>query len=535
MNLQTRDMNKPKILVVDDEPSNVDLLKTFLSTDYDVVTAYDGAEALLKVETTNPDIILLDIVMPGLSGFEVCKRLKTNEKTLYIPIVMVTALNEWSDRVKGIDAGADDFLGKPIDFNELSLRIKSLLRIKQYHDKLELVKQELLVAAEEKYRNLIDNASDAIIIHDLEDKVLSWNHGAEKIFGWKTEEVIGKKISQLIIPPNKQDEADQMDQDALHDRVVAGIDTEYIRKDGSTIDVNVTISPLRDANNNIISLSSIIRNITELKQAEGLKLANIELIKVEKLKSQFLSVVSHELRTPLTPMKAQLQMVLAGYFGDVTEKQKNSLEMVLRNTTRQDRLIGNILDISKLEAGVMKYSMSKNSLNRIVENIVKMLKSQARDRNITLTLKEDTLPETIFDKDRISEVVENLIYNALKFTNFGGKVDVELSDNTDHANFKIKDNGIGIVKEDQERIFKPFEQVDSSASRQYEGSGIGLPICKGIITQHGGKLWVESELGKGTTFQFTMPYNNEMKEVQVKLDLLINDSLNNEYEVLKYV
>ena len=402
--------------------------------------------------------------------------------------------------------------------------------VEQHYESLVQVHDELRYMAEDRYRNLIDNASDAILIHDSEDKIISWNHGAEKIFGWKTEEVIGKKISQLIIPPNKQDEADQMDQDALHGKVITGIDKEYIRKNGSKIDVNITISPIRNANKNIIGLSSIIRDITERKRAERLKLANIELINAEKLKSQFLSVVSHELKTPLTSMKAQLQMVLAGYFGDVTEKQKNSLEMVLRNATRQDRLIGDILDISKLEAGVMKYAMSKNSLNICVENIVEMMGLQARDKNITLTFKEDTIPETILDKDRITQVVVNLINNAIKFTNIGGTIDVELSDNTDSATFKIKDNGIGIGKDDQERIFKPFEQVDSGNAQKSEGSGLGLTICNGIITQHGGKLWVESELGKGTTFQFTIPYNNKIKEEQVKLDLLVNESSNEGYE-----
>ena len=402
--------------------------------------------------------------------------------------------------------------------------------VEQHYGDMVQVHDELRHMAEDRYRNLFDNASDAIIIHDFEDRVLSWNHGAEKIFGWNAGEVIGKKISLLIIPPDIRVETDRMDRDALHGRVVTGIDTQYLRKDGSKIDVNVTISPIRNANSNIIGLSSIIRDITERKRAEGLKLANIELKNAEKLKSQFLSVVSHELRTPLTPMKAQLQMVLAGYFGDVTEKQKNSLEMVLRNTTRQDRLIGDILDISKLEAGVMKYAMSKNSLNIIVENIVEMMGTQAKDKNITLTFKEDTIPETILDKDRIIQVVVNLINNAIKFTNVGGTIDVELSDNTDHATFKIKDNGIGILKEDQARIFKPFEQVGSGTTRKYGGSGLGLTICDGIINQHGGELWVESELGKGTIFQFTVSYNNEIKEEQVKLDLLVNESSNEGYE-----
>lgn len=127
---------KPKILVVDDEPMNVEIFEGYLSNEYDVVKAYNGDEALLKVGTTNPDLILLDIMMPGKNGFEVCRILKENPRTMAIPIIMVTALNEKEDRIKAIEAGADDFLSKPIDIIEVTARVKSLLRIKQYYDAL---------------------------------------------------------------------------------------------------------------------------------------------------------------------------------------------------------------------------------------------------------------------------------------------------------------------------------------------------------------------------------------------------------------
>ena len=260
-------MNKPKILIVDDEPSNVDLLKTFLSPEYDIITAYDGKEALLKVENTNPDLVLLDIVMPGMSGFEVCSKLKKDEKTLYIPILMVTALKEWSDHVKGIEAGADDFLNKPVDFNELSLRIKSLLRIKQYHDKLELAKQELLGAAEEKYRNLFDNANDAIVIMDLEGNVTSWNSAAKKVFGWTVRETAGKNVQSLIVPPDTADECKKIIRKVGHGKVVPGWEITCHRKDGTFLDVSITISPLKDMENNITGMSAIFRDITERKWA----------------------------------------------------------------------------------------------------------------------------------------------------------------------------------------------------------------------------------------------------------------------------
>lgn len=129
-------MTRPKILVVDDEPMYVELLEGYLSEDYDIVTAYSGDEALLRVKTTSPDLLLLDIVMPDKNGYEVCKILKDNPKTMSIPIIIVTALRENKDRIKALEAGADDFLSKPVDILELTARVKSLLRVKQYYDAL---------------------------------------------------------------------------------------------------------------------------------------------------------------------------------------------------------------------------------------------------------------------------------------------------------------------------------------------------------------------------------------------------------------
>lgn len=134
--VQQESMIRPKILVVDDEPMNVELFDAYLSKDYHILKAYDGNEALLKVETTNPDLILLDIMMPGKNGYEVCKQLKDDPKTMFIPIIIVTALKEKEDRIKGLEAGADDFLSKPIDIIEVTARVKSLLRVKQYYDAL---------------------------------------------------------------------------------------------------------------------------------------------------------------------------------------------------------------------------------------------------------------------------------------------------------------------------------------------------------------------------------------------------------------
>ncbi|MHC1595443.1 MAG: sensor histidine kinase, partial [Candidatus Syntropharchaeales archaeon] len=245
---------------------------------------------------------------------------------------------------------------------------------------------------------------------------------------------------------------------------------------------------------------------------------NTELKRADSLKTQFLSLISHELRTPITPMITQIQMILKGFFGDVTDEQRESLELILRSTQRLDRLIENILDISKMEAGVMKFAKSTADLNALTEDAIEIIMPRALDKNIELTLKQDRIPPIALDKDRITQVLINLLSNAIKFTDAGGNIAVELYDKKDHALIRVRDDGIGITEEDCKRIFRPFEQVDSSMTRAYEGSGLGLAISKGIVEYHGGQIWVESEIGKGSTFNVSIPYNVE--EGPTKIDLL---------------
>ena len=384
------------------------------------------------------------------------------------------------------------------------------------YEKLALAEERLHRAAEEKYGNLMDNVNDALITTDLENRIMGWNKAAEKLFGWTASEASGKIFSSLLVPDNSIADRDKSDQNALNSMISTKMETVRLRKDGTKIDVSLTISPILNEDRKIIGLVDIIRDITEHKHAEKrLKEANIELRRADEIKTQFLSVISHELRTPITPMNAQLQMMLAGYFGELTDKQKNSLEMIQRNTERLDRLISEVLDISKLEAGVMQFNLVPANLNEILENAVETMKVQALNKNLKLTFKEDKVPEVMIDKDRITQVIMNLLNNAIKFTDSGGGIEVELSSDIDHAMVKVKDNGIGIRKEDLDRLFKPFEQLDSSYGRKYGGSGLGLAICKRIITYHGGKIWTESEFGKGSSFQFIIPYTHKIKEEKV--------------------
>jgi len=183
-------MTKPKILVVDDEMLNVELLDGMLSNDFAVLKAYNGSEALLEVERSLPDLILLDIMMPGINGYEVCKKIKSNETIMHIPIVMVTALKERSDRIKAIEAGADDFLSKPIDIYELTARVRSLIKVKQYYDALMNEQDKLLT-----FKSAVDSMDDCVIMTNVSGDIKYVNPIFEKKYGYLPDEIIGKHIS----------------------------------------------------------------------------------------------------------------------------------------------------------------------------------------------------------------------------------------------------------------------------------------------------------------------------------------------------
>jgi len=368
---------------------------------------------------------------------------------------------------------------------------------------------------------VLNSINDAICIIDVQDhKILGFNSAFQKEAGLEEKKIIGEhcyKITHNYTQPCKPPDGVCALFETMRTGKHAVVEHLHYGPNGKKIYLEVSTSPVRNEMGRIIKVVHSTRDTTERKLAEEhLKQVNIELKRADELKTQFLSVISHELRTPLTPMNAQLQMILAGYFGEITEKQKKSLEMILKNIGRLDRLIGNVLDISKLESGVMKFNMVPASINEIVENAVETMKIHAMNNNMKITLKEEKIPRITIDKDRITQAILNLIHNAIKFSDAGGEIEVELSCDAKNVTVKVKDNGIGIKKEDIDKLFKPFQQLDSSYGRKYEGSGLGLVICNRIIINHGGKIWVESEFGKGSTFIFSIPYIHEVKEEKVE-------------------
>jgi len=257
-------------------------------------------------------------------------------------------------------------------------------------------------------------------------------------------------------------------------------------------------------------LSMFAQRVTlaiERKEIEdALKETAEKLKEVDELKDEFLSMTAHELKTPLMPVKIQSQLLLTGVMGKINEKQRDSLDMVLRNTDRLIRLIDDISDISKIEAGTLEFHTEEVQMIDIIKNSIKDLSSLAKEKHIALIGKYPTkLPLIKADKGRLAQVMTNLIKNAIKFTPEKGKITVGAKKSRNNIVVSVKDTGIGISKENLGKVFDKFFQVDTGITRKYGGAGLGLTICKRIIEKHRGKIWSESTLGKGSKFIFTLP------------------------------
>lgn len=262
--------------------------------------------------------------------------------------------------------------------------------------------------------------------------------------------------------------------------------------------------------------------IAELKHAFNRTTTTLGKLEAERkeidsAKTEFLSITSHELRSPMTPMKAQLQMLEEGYFGKLTKKQKESLEIVIRNAGRLDNIIVDFLEISRIEAARLRFNFRETNLVETVKDTAKFMEGFAKEKNIKLVVEVDKFPIIELDPDRITQVLRNLINNAIKFSKENSTIEINGKLKTDHIEFFVQDTGCGLTPENQIRIFEPFYQVESASRRRHGGTGLGLAICRGIVESQKGKIWVKSKYGFGSKFCFTIPLTPVRKIEPIKV------------------
>lgn len=285
------------------------------------------------------------------------------------------------------------------------------------------------------------------------------------------------------------------------------------------------------------------------RMAEQLEITDEERKQLDKSKTEFLSITSHELRSPMTPMKAQLQMLLGDYFGRLNKKQKESVDIVLRNTDRLDRIIQDFLEISRIEAARLKFNFIRASLSEYIKRVIEEMKGFMPEKKIKIEARLSQLPAIEVDPDRVMQVLRNLLNNAIKFSKENGKIIVTAELRKNMIQFSVKDDGMGIAPENRARIFEPFFQAGGMYQREFGGTGLGLAICKGIIESQSGRIWFESEFGKGAAFYFTVPLKpvreitpikilfSSKQDIERKLELIFEDILGPlgsiEFEVLR--
>ncbi len=361
----------------------------------------------------------------------------------------------------------------------------------------------------EKANTMYESSSDAIMILEPPTwKFTAGNPSTIKMFKAKNEKDFTSKAPWQYSPKNQPDGklSSTKAMEMINTAMKKGkhlFEWDHKRLDGQVFPATVLLTRMNLLGKGV--LQATVRDISKEKESEKkLKESYKKLKELDVLKSRFLTITSHELKTPLTPAKIQTQMILQGDLGKLNEKQKKSFDIILRNINRLNDLIEDILEISRVQAEGFKLKLSEIQLGDCVGLVVKSMTPVAEKKGLELDYKLDSLPLITADKKRITEILTNLIDNAIKFTHKGG-INIEAKREKDYILVKIKDTGIGISKKDRERIFHSFTQLESSYTRKYGGTGLGLSICRGIIKQHGGKIWVESTLGKGSTFYFTLP------------------------------
>lgn len=351
--------------------------------------------------------------------------------------------------------------------------------------------QKQLVTTEVRYKNLLDQANDLIFLLDEKSCFVEMNGKFEEILGYRRDEWIGRSFYDLV-SGNFRDEAIKYCWETIKGGTPR-FELDTIRADGRVISLALANSPVRNAEGEITGVMGIARDISERK-------------KLEELQNKFVSHVSHELRTPLAAMREFISLLIDGISGELNEVQKDYCKRVGFNIDRLTRIIDNLLLISRVDEGKIALEKELVDLGELVNQVKETMAPTAARNKIALATKiEGVLPRIYADPGRISQVITNLVDNALKFTPKNGKVTICACDRESTVELQVRDTGIGISPQDQERIFDRFQQIRHRPTFGGGGTGLGLAISRELVFLHRGSIWVESKLGAGSVFYVSFP------------------------------
>lgn len=374
------------------------------------------------------------------------------------------------------------------------------------------------VLAERRFRELIEHAPDAILQVDTAGRIVLANNTAESMFGYTAAELLASNVDLLV--PEVHRAAHAQHRQAF---VAAGItrpmgqglNLHARRKDGTEFPVEISLSPVKTEQG--VYVTAVVRDVTERKRIEAqvrllengylqeLEARKQEADRLNRLKSEFLASVSHELRTPLHTIIGFSELLAEESSGPLNGEQKRFIAHIHRDSEHLLELINDVLDISRIEAGGLNLHTEVLELGELISEVVKATRPLAEAKGVSLLAESHVAVQVSADPLRLRQVLYNLLTNAVKFTPLGGTISVDtafLDGQT--VQVTVSDTGIGIAPEQQTQIFDRFYQVGVTTQGVREGTGLGLAICKQLVEMHGGRIWVKSELGKGSRFHFTL-------------------------------
>jgi PAS domain S-box-containing protein len=549
------------ILVVGDSATQAESLRrTLTHHGYAVTIAEHGARALAIVHERPPTLILSDIAMPVMDGYAMCHAIKSDPALQHIPIILLTALSDPEEIIRGLHAKADNYLTKPYDETTLVARIEHLLAnqdlrkdttlqfgvelffagkkhlinsgrrqildllLSTFEDAVqqnrELVKRtQALRASDESYRALLENTYSGFYRATSDGRFLEVNPAYVKMLGYDSrEELLPVEIPSTLYRSTTEYEAFR-----TH-LLAAGAVEDYTerlrRKDGNEIIVEANVRVVKDLEGAVRYFEGFVHDITERKQAKSdIQQAKTAAEAASQAKSQFLANMSHDIRTPMNGILGMVELALET---ELTAEQREYLSVVKGSADSLLRLLNDLLDFAQIDARKLDLEPVEFHLRDTISVAMKTLAMRAYSKDLELACRitPDVPDFVVGDPSRLRQVLANLVDNAIKFTERGevvvevektlceGVTGDDIQSDTVSLHFSVRDTGIGIPAEQQRVIFEPFTQADSSTTRQYGGTGLGLALSSQLATLMGGRLWVDSRPGEGSTFHLLIRFGH---------------------------